>query len=335
MTTVKITSPAQFNNLLSQSRVVVVDFFADWCAPCKVIAPVYEQLSAQLSRPNRVTFTKVNVDEQTQIAQQYGISSIPTFMIFKNGQEAAKIRGAKAKDLSDAVKKLAAEAESSDGTSASGFASSSGLGSSWRGFDLPRSYVDVTDQIDSRGIDLLNSDAEFGSGSTLFSTGKPSSLESPKGKGPAKSAAVKPDWIESDTDEQLMLFIPFQSMLKIHSLQLTSIRPTSSEDDSDELPMRPKTLKLYTNRARNLGFEEADDIPTTQTIELSPQDWDEKTATANVQLRFVKFQNITSLVIFVVDGDGDSEKTRLDRIRIIGESGEKREMGKLEKPGDE
>lgn len=98
--------------------------------------------------------------------------------------------------------------------------------------------------------------------------------------------------------------------------------------------MRPKTLKLFTNRPHNLGFDEADDIDPTQTIEISESDWNSN-GTASLGLRFVRFQNITSLVIFVVDGDGDSEKVRLDRVRFIGESGEKREMGKLEKIGDE
>ncbi|KAK5156431.1 Thioredoxin-like protein 1, partial [Cryomyces antarcticus] len=71
------------------------------------------------------------------------------------------------------------------------------------------------------------------------------------------------------------------------------------------------------------------------TITLSPQDWDAKTATAKVELRFVKFQNVTSLIVFVVDGEGSGEKTRIDRLRIVGETGEKRSMGKLEKIGDE
>ena len=53
-----------------------------------------------------------------------------------------------------------------------------------------------------------------------------------------------------------------------------------------------------------------------------------------MELRFVKFQNVTSLVIFVVDGEGDGEKVRVDRLRIVGESGEKRDLGKLEKVGD-
>jgi hypothetical protein len=98
--------------------------------------------------------------------------------------------------------------------------------------------------------------------------------------------------------------------------------------------MRPKTIKLFHNRPHNLGFDEADDIPATQEIEIGEDDWNAN-GTVNIGLRFVRFQNITSLVLFVVDGDGESEKVRLDRVRLIGESGEKREMGKLEKIGDE
>jgi thiol-disulfide isomerase/thioredoxin len=49
--------------------------YADWCGPCKQIAPIYEQLSAQLSRPNRITFVKVNTDTQKEIASKYGITA--------------------------------------------------------------------------------------------------------------------------------------------------------------------------------------------------------------------------------------------------------------------
>lgn len=99
--------------------------------------------------------------------------------------------------------------------------------------------------------------------------------------------------------------------------------------------MRPKTIKLYSNKPHILGFDEADDVETTQTIELKKEDWDSN-GIANIALRFVKFQNVSSLVMFVVDGDREGgEKTRIDRIRIIGETGEKRELGKLEKVGDE
>jgi hypothetical protein len=115
-------------------------------------------------------------------------------------------------------------------------------------------------------------------------------------------------------------------------LQITSLPPKDEED----APMRPGTIKLFINRPHNLGFEEAEDMTATQSIELSESDWSRE-GTANIPLRFVKFQNINSLVIFVVNGNGenDSEKVRIDRVRLIGESGEKREMGKLEKIGDD
>lgn len=252
--------------------------------------------------------------------------SPPLFVIFKNGNQVSKFTGQNPQQLSDNIKKLAAEVESGEGGFGEASGSSSGAGG-WRGAALPRGYTDVTDQVDVRGLDLLNSDSEFGGVRTLFETSQPSSAGKGKATGESKS-----DWIESDVDEQLMLYVPFTSTLKVHTIQITSF-PRKTDEEDDEVPLRPKTIHLYTNRQHNLGFEEAEDIAPTQTFELKASDWDEKTGTAKLELRFVKFQNVYSLVLFVVDGDGEGEKTRIDRIRIIGESGEKREMGKLEKVG--
>lgn len=254
--------------------------------------------------------------------------SPPTFIIFKNGRQLSKVNGANPQQLSDAIKRLANEAEADQ--SSSGGASSSSVGS-WLGAALPRGYHDISDQVDVRGLDLLNSDSDFGGVRTLFETTAPSAVA--KGKGAASGSDSKKDWVESDVDEQLMLYIPFTSTVKVHTIQITSLPP--KDEDEDDTPLRPKTIHLYTNRQHNLGFEEAEDIPATQTIELKSSDWDEQTGTAKLELRFVKFQNISSLVLFVVDGDGSGEKTRIDRIRIVGEAGEKRDMGKLEKIGDE
>ncbi|KAI7359792.1 hypothetical protein KC354_g9226, partial [Hortaea werneckii] len=76
--TVAITSAQHFTQVLNSSRIVVTDFYADWCGPCKAVAPVYEQLSSQLSRPGSITFTKVNTDMQKDIAQSYNITAMPT-----------------------------------------------------------------------------------------------------------------------------------------------------------------------------------------------------------------------------------------------------------------
>jgi hypothetical protein len=246
-------------------------------------------------------------------------------VLFEDGKEFTRVVGAEPanlKKMADRVKNI------SEGGSASA------TGSGWLGATLPRGFADITDQVDSKGLDLLNADSEFGGAKTLFESSKPSRLGPDKGKSKAgdDTDGVGRDWVESDTDPQLMLFMPFHSSLKIHTLHITSLPPVEVED---EMPMRPRTIQLYTNRSHILGFEEAEDIQATQTFELSAKDWDAETGTAKLELRYVKFQNVTSLVLFVVDGDGDGEHTRVDRIRIIGESGEKREMGKLEKIGDE
>lgn len=255
---------------------------------------------------------------------------MPTFVVVKNKQVVDTLRGADPRKLQEAVKKLAAEADADGDGAAGGFQAPSASGSTWRGAVLPKAYGDITDQVDIRGLDLLNADGAFGSARTLFDASKPSALENGKGK----EGEARKDWVESDTDEQLMLYVPFQATLKVHSLHVTSL-PPKSDDDDDEVPMRPKTIQFYTNRPHVLGFEEADDIPATQSVTLNPSDWDEKTGTAKVELRFVKFQNVTSLVLFVVDGDGSGEKVRIDRVRVIGETGEKRTLGKLEKVGDD
>uniref|UniRef100_A0A093VHW0 Thioredoxin-like protein 1 n=1 Tax=Talaromyces marneffei PM1 TaxID=1077442 RepID=A0A093VHW0_TALMA len=328
MSLVHISSKEQFSSLLTSSTIVVTDY---WCGPCKAIAPMYEQLANQLSRKNQITFTKVNVDQQQDIAKAYGVTAMPTFIMFKRGRVVTTIRGADPNKLSEAIRKLATEANNME-SSGAGESSDAAAGSSgsWVGASLPRNYADVTDAVTIKDLDMANRDSEKGTAKIIFDNSKPSALDNNKGKG------KEPDWVESDTDEQLMLYIPFNSTLKVHSLQITSLPPKESDDgDDDELPMRPKTLRLYTNRATILGFEEAEDIDPVQTVSIAPEDWDSKTGTAKVELRFVKFQKVNSMVIFFVDGDGDGEKIRVDRLRVIGEAGQAREMGKLEKIGDE
>ena len=230
--------------------------------------------------------------------------------------------------MQEAVKKLAAEADGAEGFRVAG-----GPGS-WTGAAAPQGYRDVTDQVDVRGLDLLNSSTECGTARILFGSNRPQALDAGKGKAKAAEDSEGKDWVESDTDEQLMLFLPFQSSLKVHTIHITSLPPKADGDDDDEIPMRPKTVKIYSNRANVLGFDEAEELPATQTFTLGPADWNQQTGTAILPLRFVKFQTVHSLVLFVVDGDGEGEKVRMDRVRIFGEIGEKRDQGKLEKVGE-
>lgn len=75
--------------------VVVIDFWAAWCMPCKMIAPVLNELAEELN--GKVTICKLNVDENPRSSQQFGVRSIPTIIILKNGNEADRIIGVKNK----------------------------------------------------------------------------------------------------------------------------------------------------------------------------------------------------------------------------------------------
>lgn len=83
--------------------VAVVDFWAAWCGPCKMIAPIYEEIAAELTN---CKFVKVNVDECPSIAGKYQVASIPTIMIFKNGAPAKTLVGFMPKNqLKEAIEK--------------------------------------------------------------------------------------------------------------------------------------------------------------------------------------------------------------------------------------
>ena len=82
--------------VIESKKTVLVDFWATWCAPCRAVGPVIEELSKEYD--GRVEFTKLNVDEAPFISSNYGIMSIPTIMIFKDGKPAEHVIGFKPKN---------------------------------------------------------------------------------------------------------------------------------------------------------------------------------------------------------------------------------------------
>ncbi|KAF2503015.1 thioredoxin-domain-containing protein, partial [Lophium mytilinum] len=118
-----VTSSAHFNTLLTSNSYVIVDFHADWCGPCKAIAPVFDKLATAEAKPGRVAFCKVDVDAQQDVAQKYSVSAMPTFLIFKSGSVVDTIRGANPPALTAAVRKAAADAAKGPGKTAAVFQS--------------------------------------------------------------------------------------------------------------------------------------------------------------------------------------------------------------------
>jgi thioredoxin 1 len=93
---VEINEAAFSDKVLKASSPVMVDFWAPWCGPCRMVAPVVEELAGEYE--GKVGFVKVNVDENPKLASQYGVMSIPTLMVFKGGQPVDTIIGFRPKD---------------------------------------------------------------------------------------------------------------------------------------------------------------------------------------------------------------------------------------------
>ncbi|KAI0023500.1 thioredoxin-like protein [Xylariomycetidae sp. FL0641] len=106
-----IGTAAELDALFRSTTYVAVDFFADWCPPCKAIAPHFASLAAAHSLPGRLAFAKVNVDRVPDAARVHGVTAMPTFLFFKDGRQVAvhgkkAIQGADPPSLAAAVDKL-------------------------------------------------------------------------------------------------------------------------------------------------------------------------------------------------------------------------------------
>jgi thioredoxin 1 len=104
--TKKVTDQTFKEDVLASDKPVLVDFWAEWCGPCKMVAPVLEEIAEQ--HADKITVAKLNVDENPQIAQEYRILSIPTMSVFADGKLVKSIIGAKPKaallrDLADYI----------------------------------------------------------------------------------------------------------------------------------------------------------------------------------------------------------------------------------------
>ncbi|MBR1887128.1 MAG: thioredoxin [Bacteroidales bacterium] len=88
----KVATNTNFTDLIQDSKLVIVDFWATWCGPCRMLSPILDEVEAEM--PDQITVVKVNVDDADEIAAQYRIMSIPTLLFIKNGEIVDKTVGA-------------------------------------------------------------------------------------------------------------------------------------------------------------------------------------------------------------------------------------------------
>ncbi len=88
---------ADFEEAVSGETAVLVDFWAEWCGPCRMVAPVLDEIAREY--PDKITIAKLNVDENPSTAASYDVMSIPTMIVFQNGREQKRIVGARPKHM--------------------------------------------------------------------------------------------------------------------------------------------------------------------------------------------------------------------------------------------
>ncbi|KAF8977087.1 Thioredoxin-like protein 1 [Entomortierella lignicola] len=243
------------------------------------IKPIFEKLSNQY---RHVTFVKIDVDEFQEVAQVQGVTAMPTFQFFKANKKIAEMKGANPTQLESLIKQHQGPAEEGAGGSGSG--------------SLVAGHSDVSDQITLNQVDCLNQQTAN-----------------------HVRNALKADetYLESDVDEQLIISIPFNQAIKLHSIKIIP----------KDIAHAPKTIKLYVNKL-TLGFEEADSVQETQTIVLSNSEYE---GNGLIPLRFVKFQNVTSVILFIEDNLGDEETTQIKQLQFIGSPLDNTDMSALKK----
>uniref|UniRef100_A0A6N2KU53 PITH domain-containing protein n=1 Tax=Salix viminalis TaxID=40686 RepID=A0A6N2KU53_SALVM len=176
---------------------------------------------------------------------------------------------------------------------------------------IPRGQVDLLDFIDFSGVECLNQSTSH-------------SLSNAIKQGYREDDGLI---LESDADEQLLIHIPFNQVIKLHSIAIKG-----PEEDG------PKTVKLFSNK-EHMGFSNVNDYPPSDTVVLSPDTLKGKP----VVLKYVKFQNVRSksdfkilisLAIFIEDNQLESEITKVQKISLFGTTVETTDMKSLKKIED-
>ncbi|XP_070504146.1 thioredoxin-like protein 1 [Chironomus tepperi] len=258
----EITDESHFQAELQNAsiKLVVVDFTAAWCGPCKAIAPFFASLPAKYPK---AIFLKVDVDKCSETAVMQGVSAMPTFVFYRNKSKIDRIQGADVNALEAKIK----QHYGAEGTS---------------GEEEPeygQGLMDLSTFIMKNMCECLNESDDHNFQHCLDS-----------------------GYLASDCDEQLIISITFNQAVKIHSIKM---KAPAKEG--------PKTVKLFINQPICFGF---DQVPgqAHQELEFTPKDLEGNL----VNLRFVKFQNVQNIILFIEDNQGGGDRTVIEELKFIG-----------------
>ncbi|CAE1299300.1 PITH domain-containing protein At3g04780,Thioredoxin-like protein 1 [Acanthosepion pharaonis] len=259
-----LTEESQFPIELANAgtKLVVVDFHAEWCKPCTDIGPKVEEFSRRFSN---VVFLKVDVDALPNLSRAQQVNQLPTFQFFRNKVKIDEMRGANQQALLDLINKHASGDDSIE--------------------DEPRvkGFVDLSSFISKSGSECLNGADDYPFTNCLEKNG---------------------NYLESDCDEQLIIFISFSQAVKLHSLKIHAPNENG-----------PKNIKLFTNQPITLDFDKAESMEPVQSFCLNPSDLEEGNV---IELRYVKYQNVQNVTIFIKDNQGGMETTQINYLCFIG-----------------